>query len=108
MATTAPPQTPAPPAAAVPFQHHVLDFLAYLELERRLSRNTLVSYQADLLQFGAFLAERGVSAEGARPLDASEFLTALADGAAGVPLAGASIQRKAACLRSFYRHMRRE
>ncbi len=33
----------------------VLDFLAYLELERGLSRNTLEAYRSDLLQFGAFL-----------------------------------------------------
>ncbi len=32
-----------------------LDFLAYLELERGLSRNTLEAYRSDLLQFGDFL-----------------------------------------------------
>ena len=31
----------------------MLDFLAYLEFERGLSRNTLEAYRSDLLQFGA-------------------------------------------------------
>ena len=31
----------------------MLDFLAYLEFERGLSRNTLEAYRGDLLQFGA-------------------------------------------------------
>ncbi|HEY8584026.1 MAG TPA: site-specific integrase, partial [Capillimicrobium sp.] len=46
---------------ARPFEHLVLDFLAYLELERGLSRNTLEAYRSDLLQFGAWSAKRGVS-----------------------------------------------
>jgi site-specific recombinase XerD len=29
-----------------PFEHHVLDFLAYLEFERGLSRNTLEAYRS--------------------------------------------------------------
>src|ERR1700734_2502972 len=37
----------------------MLDFLAYLELERGLSRNTLEAYRSDLLQYGAFLGRRG-------------------------------------------------
>jgi len=98
-------------AAAAPgtaFSSHLLDFLAYLELERGLARNTLSSYRSDLLQFGSFLAARGVPVEDAAPADVSDFLTALAAGDAGVPLATASIKRKAAALRELYRHLRRE
>ena len=43
------------PAPAQPFEHLVLDFLAYLEFERGLSRNTLEAYRSDLLQYGAYL-----------------------------------------------------
>ena len=50
------------PAMERRHQHLVLDFLAYLEFERGLSRNTLEAYRSDLLQFGRFLEERGVSA----------------------------------------------
>ena len=44
-----------PAAEPRSFEHHVLDFLAYLEFERGLSRNTLEAYRSDLLQFGAYL-----------------------------------------------------
>ena len=37
----------------------MLDFLAYLEFERGLSRNTLEAYRSDLLQFGAWLRRTG-------------------------------------------------
>ena len=36
-----------------------LDFLAYLELERGLSRNTLEAYRSDLLQFGGSCSGAG-------------------------------------------------
>jgi integrase/recombinase XerD len=84
----------------------LLDFLAYLELERGLSRNTLEAYRSDLLQFGEFLQGRGVGVLEARHEDLAAFLSDLADGPA--PVAAATLSRKLACLRSFYRHLRRE
>ena len=42
---------------AQPYEHLVLDFLAYLEFERGLSRNTLEAYRSDLLQFGDWLRD---------------------------------------------------
>jgi integrase/recombinase XerD len=86
-----------------------LDFLAYLELERGLSRNTLQAYRSDLLQFGEYLDRRGLNVLEVTHGDLATFLSELA---AGVeerpPVAAATLQRKAACLRSFYRHLRRE
>jgi integrase/recombinase XerD len=90
------------------FGELVLDFLAHLELERGMARNTLQSYRSDLLQFGAFLGERGSSAEDATAADVSDFLTELAQGNGRPAATSATIQRKAAALRSFYRHLRRE
>jgi integrase/recombinase XerD len=91
------------------FEHLVLDFLAYLEFERGLSRNTLDAYRTDLLQFGRFLDERQLSALDAQPGDVADFLEALARGIDGrAPASPATIHRKSACLRSFYRHLRRD
>jgi integrase/recombinase XerD len=99
----------------------MLDFLAYLELERGLSRNTLEAYRSDLLQFGKFMQRRGVSVTAAQHGDLAAFLTELAGtgstatagaisagAAARPPAAAATLGRKVACLRSFYRHLRRE
>jgi integrase/recombinase XerD len=110
----------------------LLDFLAYLELERGLSRNTLDAYRSDLLQFGSFMQRRGVRVMTAQHSDLAAFLSelsgaapdaalegpsALADPSAlgptptlarRAPAAAATLGRKVACLRSFYRHLRRE
>jgi integrase/recombinase XerD len=97
-----------------------LEFLAHLELERGLSRNTLQAYRSDLLQFGEFLRRRKVAPLQAQHGDLAAFLSELAAGAALAPGEGneqeaprgpvspATLRRKAACLRSFYRHQRRE
>ena len=100
----------------------ILDFLAYLELERGLSRNTLDAYRCDLLQFGDFLDRRSIDALQANHGDLAAFLSELSGasdrgqggdgGQAGAPrrppAAAATLGRKVACLRSFYRHLRRE
>ena len=86
-----------------------LDFLAYLEFERGLSRNTLEAYRTDLQQFGEFLARAGVSPLAVDGPQIARFLTELATGSDDRrPVAPATLQRKVACLRSFYRHLRRE
>jgi integrase/recombinase XerD len=87
----------------------ILDFLAYLELERGLSRNTLEAYRSDLLQFGEFLDRRALRATDATHGEIAEFLSELAAGARErAPVGAATLARKVACLRSFYRHLRRE
>src|SRR3954469_13516084 len=89
--------------SASSLEPHVLDFLAYLEFERGLSRNTLEAYRSDLLQYGAWL-ERG----GHDPLALGHAAPApFAPERARAP-ASPTVQRKVACLRSFYRHLRRQ
>jgi len=87
----------------------VLDFLGYLEIERGLSRNTLEAYRSDLQQFEAFLSKRGLAALTLGPPQLAEFISELAEGRDERPAcAPATLQRKVACLRSFYRYLRRE
>ena len=100
------------PAAELGIAAPMLDFLAYLELERGLSRNTLEAYRSDLLQFGRFLERCGLGVLEARHADLASFISELAGGpgpsGAREPAAAATLGRKVACLRSFYRHLRSE
>ena len=118
----------APPRAHAGVEPLLVDFLAYLELERGLSRNTLEAYRCDLLQLSAFLDRRGVAVTQAGHGDLTAFISVLADpgasaaggpgargdsaaggnGARRTPASAATLARKVACLRSFYRHLRRE
>jgi integrase/recombinase XerD len=86
-----------------------LDFLGYLELERGLSRNTLEAYRSDLQQYGEFLGRRRLDPLAVTPPDLAAFVSELAEGRDGrSAVAPATLQRKIACLRSFYRHLRRD
>ena len=98
------------PAVDARFEALLLDFLAYLEFERGLARNTLAAYRTDLLQFGTFLRSRELDATRLEGADVSDFLAGLALGDAAeskAPASAATLNRKIACLRSFYRHLRR-
>jgi integrase/recombinase XerD len=103
-----PAEIAAPPAVGH-MEQLTRDFLAYLELERGLSRNTLQAYRSDLRQFAEFLVARGLTPQTAAHGELAAFLTALADGdEERAPVAATTLARKVACLRSFYRHLRRE
>jgi integrase/recombinase XerD len=112
MAIAVKPAIPAAPTATAGagarFEGLVLDFLSYLELERGLSRNTLNAYRTDLFQYGEYLAAHEVDALHARPADVADFLAELATGEGRPACSAATIHRKAACLRSFYKHLRRD
>jgi integrase/recombinase XerD len=100
-------ETAQPAPAGI--EGEILDFLAYLELERGLSRNTLEAYRSDLLQFGEFLDRRHLMLADTQHGDIAGFLSELAAGGAErPPVAAATLARKVAALRSFYRHLRRE
>lgn len=82
------------------------DFLDYLSNEKRYSVHTLTSYELDLTQFCAFLEkyyEKLPPAEASFPI----IRTWLAELASG-EYEAKSIQRKIACLRSFYKFLLRE
>jgi len=87
----------------------MLDFLGYLEVERGLARNTLEAYRSDLQQYGEFLTRRELDPLCVTTQDLAGFISELAGGRDARPaMAPSSLQRKIACLRSFYRHLRRE
>jgi len=92
------------PVAASGFDQHVADFLAYLEFERGLSRNTLAAYGSDAQQFGVYLLAHDLDLLTAGHADLAGFLEALVQSGARP----ATVQRKTACLRALYRHLRRE
>ena len=82
----------------------ITTYLRYLRAERNVSAHTLKAYQSDLELFGAFLAAdatpwRTVT----RPMLRRYVVRLQADGAAR-----ATIARKLACIRSFYRFAQRE
>jgi integrase/recombinase XerD len=78
-------------------------YLAYLDLERGLSRNTRESYQRDLDQCAAFVSRRGASDwRGVTAEHATAWVRSLSKGAAS------SQARKLTALRMFARFMVRE
>lgn len=77
-------------------------FLKYLQYERRYSPRTLVSYETDLRQFEAFIHQEFES----KPEDANYgmvrgWIVSLSEKELDAP----SINRKIACLRSFYKFL---
>ena len=103
-----PTATPEPAVESVRFEQLLLEFLAYLELERGLSRNTLNAYRTDLLQYGRYLSERDLDATGVTPEQMAGYAAELSTGTDDQPLASSTVHRKTAALRSFYKHLRRE
>src|SRR5580658_3527619 len=78
-------------------------YLAYLDLERGLSRNTRESYQRDLEQCAAFVAGRGARDwRAVRAEHAAAWVRSLSRGAAS------SQARRLTALRMFARFMVRE
>lgn len=91
------------------FEALLLDFLAHLELERGLSRHTLEAYRTDILQFGGYLADNDLELLTLNGAQMVAYISSLGltDGDRP-PATAATIRRKSAALRSFYRHLRRE
>ena len=88
---------------------HLLDFLGSLELERGLARNTLEAYRSDLMQLSEFLRARGKSLPSSGASDLRVWMRGLAEGDSETrPAAAATLRRKAACARTYYKWLRRE
>jgi integrase/recombinase XerC len=81
-------------------------FISYLEFEKRFSKNTSLSYQTDLSQFAIFLSETydQDSIVGATHVMIRSWIVTLVE----QKLDPSSINRKIACLRSFYKFLLRQ
>jgi integrase/recombinase XerC len=80
-------------------------FLRYLKHEKRVSSHTLTSYQNDLTQFSAFLSAYEL---GLTPLQADAgMIRAWVMNLVESGLESTSINRKIACLRTFYKFLLR-
>src|ERR1700678_3312630 len=94
---------PAGPMDPSAFASDIDAYLAYLDLERGLSRNTRESYQRDLEQCAAFVAGRGARDwRAVRAEHAAAWVRSLSRGAAS------SQARRLTALRMFARFMVRE
>ncbi len=84
----------------------VASFLKYLQFEKRYSPHTVLSYQTDLLQFESFLKHEfsvTTAQEAHHGLIRSWIVSLVED-----KLDAVSINRKIACLRSFYKFLLRQ
>lgn len=113
--SAAPPAPPArasdthvsPEPALVPsaLAEDVDGFLAFLELEKGASRNTLAAYERDLEQCAAFLARRGAAHwRDVTPSGLTDWLYALTEQGLSV----ATMARKLSAVRTFCRYLVRE
>ena len=83
----------------------VEQFLDYLEVERGLSKNTILSYRHDLAKFISYLKRRGIgSMRNVEKQDILKYLLFLKDKS----LAANSISRNLVAIKVFYRFLARE
>lgn len=79
----------------------IADFLNYIQVEKRLSANTVAAYRHDLQCYGTYLDLQGRSVAQATRLDVQGHLAALYR----AKLDGRTIARHLVTLRGFYRQM---
>ena len=81
-------------------------FLQYLQYEKRVSKNTVLAYQNDLRQFGQFLQEvfPDSTIENAEYSIIRSWIIQLVESG----IESRSVNRKIACLRSFYKFLLRQ
>jgi len=84
----------------------VESFLKYIQFEKRYSPKTVISYQTDLNQFEAFLKKEfdGTLTQDANYGLVRSWIVSLVE----AKLDSISINRKIACLRSFYKFLMRQ
>jgi len=88
---------------ATEIAHGIDDFIAFLELERGLAKNSCLAYEKDLLQFGDFLRRKNLAGtwSAVRPEHLSAWLAELAE--EGV--SANSVARKLSAVRTLAKHL---
>src|SRR5690606_31485570 len=81
-------------------------FLKHIQFEKRLSSNTVIAYQNDLRQLSQFLlvTHSHSNVETASYTMVRSWIVSLVESGLGA----ASVNRKIACLRSFYKFLLRQ
>ena len=92
-------QAPEPPSG---YEANLSDFLAWAQLERGLSQNTVQSYESDLIQCSCFLYQQGSPNWQSVSLEqVSGWISSLTKDGYAV----ASLSRKLSALRMFARYL---
>ena len=76
-------------------------FLEYIEKKKKASRNTLAAYRQDLNGFGHYLEEKGMTLEKATNTQVVAYIMLLKKEGKS----RATVNRKLASLRAFYRYL---
>lgn len=79
-------------------------FLHYLTFEKRYSDHTTLAYAQDLLQFEGFLEENQLDLISVKHLHVRSWIVSLIEN----EMTNKSVNRKLACLRTFYKWLRKE
>lgn len=85
-------------------EDYIHQFMAYLEIERNYSSNTVSSYRTDLLDFKNFLADVNDSLPPIREIDRLAIRSYLAN-LQERQLARSSVLRKLSSIRSFFKYL---
>lgn len=83
---------------------YIQQFLDYLRFEKRYSQHTIISYQNDLDQFFAFIAQYETSVESVTPSFIRSWLAELK----GDDIGSKSINRKISTLKSFFKFLMKQ
>ncbi len=81
-------------------EKQIKNFLEFLEIEKKVSKNTLQSYERDVLQFNNYLNEKKLNYAKIDSKDIKEYLNHLQE----IGKKTSSISRSLASIRSFYQY----
>ena len=81
-------------------EKQIKNFLEFLEIDKKVSKNTLQSYESDILQFDKYLSDKKMNYSKINQEDIIEYLNHLQE----IGKKTSSISRSLASIRSFYQY----